>query len=133
MPNTLQCSLVTPQRSVLDEEVAYASIPAWDGQIGIAPMRAPLLVKLGDGLLRLDLPGGASRWFFVGGGFAQVKDNRLTLLTDEAKAADDVDAAEAQAALDAAMALETPTTDQVEQKQRRIGRARSLQRLAGSK
>ena len=69
---------------MLDEPVVYASIPAWDGQIGVAPMRAPLLVKMDDGPLRLDGAGGKAQWFFVAGGFGQMNDNRLTLLTDEA-------------------------------------------------
>ena len=70
MAETLQCTLVTPSAQLLDEEITYASVPAWDGLIGIAPMRAPLLIKLEDGPLRLDFTQGGSRWFFVGGGFA---------------------------------------------------------------
>ena len=82
MPATFQCTIVTPQQPVLDKMVTYASIPAWDGQIGLAPKRAALLAKLGDGPLRLTDAHGNSSWFFLTGGFAQMKENRLTLLTE---------------------------------------------------
>ena len=84
MAGAFQCSVVTPEEEVFDGEVAYAAIPAWDGQVGVAPQRAAMLLKLGDGILRLDAPEGAATRFFVGGGIAQMKDNRLMLLSDEA-------------------------------------------------
>lgn len=130
MANTFQCALVTPQKQVLDEPLTYASIPAWDGQIGIAPGRAALLVKLGDGVLRLDFDGGESRWFFLAGGFAQMKDNRLSLLTDEAVLADEIVREEVDKALEEATQLSAATLDQVEERRRRVSRARTLLHLA---
>lgn len=130
MANTFQCALVTPQKQVLDEPLTYASIPAWDGQIGIAPGRAALLVKLGDGVLRLDFDGGESRWFFLAGGFAQMKDNRLSLLTDEAVLADEIVREEVGKALEEATQLSAATLDQVEERRRRVSRARTLLHLA---
>jgi len=131
MAKTFQCTLVTPQKQVLAEQLTYASIPAWDGQIGIAPARAPLLVKLGDGALRLDLAEGEPRWFFLAGGFAQMKDNRLSLLTDEAVPADEIVTQEAQQALEEATQLSAGgDLDEVDQRRRRIDRARTLMRLA---
>lgn len=129
MANTFQCTLVTPQKQVLDEPLTYASIPAWDGQIGIAPGRAALLVKLGDGVLRLDFDGGKSRWFFLAGGFAQMKDNRLSLLTDEAVLADEIVREEVDKALEEATQLSAATLDQVEERRRRVSRARTLLHL----
>jgi F-type H+-transporting ATPase subunit epsilon len=123
---TFQCTLVTPQRQVLDQPVAYASVPAWDGLVGIAPQRAPLLVRLGDGPLRLDLPedaGGQSMWFFVGGGFAQMKDNRLTILADEAVPADEISAETARAALAAAASRIAVADDEVRGRDRDRSRA----------
>ena len=90
MAGTFQCTLVTPEQQLLDDPVLYASIPAHDGQIGLAPGRAPLLVQLGDGALRLDFEEGGARWFFIGGGFAQMKDNRLSIVADEAVPAEQI-------------------------------------------
>lgn len=83
---SFQCVVVTPEEQALDETVTQAILPAHDGLIGILTDRAPLLVKLGQGQLRLDLPGGATRQLRIDGGVAQMKDNRLTILTRKAAA-----------------------------------------------
>ena len=130
MPDTFQCTLVTPEEQVLDDKVIYASIPAFDGLVGLAPQRAPLVLQLGDGPLRLDYPEGGSRWFFVGGGFAQMKDNRLTLLTAEAVAAEDIVRSEQVAAIKEAQALVATTDEAAARRDRDRERARTLIELA---
>ena len=100
MADDFQVTLVTPQQQVFDERAKYASVPAWDGLLGVAVQRAPLLVKLGYGPLRVDLPDGGSRRFYVGGGFAQMLGDKLTLLSEEASPADEIDRAETQRELD---------------------------------
>lgn len=130
MANTFQCTVVTPSAAVLDQPVKYASVPAWDGLIGIAPGRAALLVKLGDGPLRLDFEEGGSRWFFLGRGFAQMKGNELSLLTEEAIPAEDIVAADAEQSLRDAAAVTAVKDDEVAAKNRRINRARAMVRLA---
>ena len=129
MPFDFHCTLVTPHRQVLDESALYASIPAWDGLVGIAPGRAALLVKLGDGPLRLDFSEGGSRWFFLGGGFAQMKGNHLSLLTDEAIAAEDIVRAEAEAALEKSKDTKATTLEQVADRQRQLNRVRVMLHL----
>jgi F-type H+-transporting ATPase subunit epsilon len=96
---TFRCSIVTPVAAVFDDEVTYASFPAWDGQQGMLPGQSPLLTRLGIGSLRLDFPEGGSRWFMVDGGFAQVQDGSLTLLTEGATPAEQLSAQEATAEL----------------------------------
>ena len=83
-----QCTLVTPEQQVLDEKVTQVILPAHDGKIGILTDRAPLLVKLGAGALRLDLAVGQKRFLNIEGGIAQMKDNRLTILTNQATGAE---------------------------------------------
>lgn len=129
MADTFRCTLVTPEQQLLDESVVYASIPAWDGQIGLAPQRAPLLVKLGDGALRLDFAKGGSRWFFLAGGFAQMKDNRLSLVTDEAVPAEEIVRKDAEASLREAEAKPAVTDEEVARQQRRIARSRAMLHL----
>jgi F-type H+-transporting ATPase subunit epsilon len=133
MPSTFQCTLVTPQEEVLDRPIVYASIPAWDGQVGLAPQRAPLLVKLGDGHLRLDEEEGSSSHFFVGGGFAQMKDNRLTLLTDEAVAAKALDREEVEAAYKEALARRALDEKSATDRQRQLYRARAMRRILSAR
>jgi F-type H+-transporting ATPase subunit epsilon len=75
------CVVVTPEQQLLDESLTQAIIPASDGLLGILTNRAPVLAKLGKGPLRLDLASGQRRLFRVEGGIAQMKDNKLTILT----------------------------------------------------
>jgi F-type H+-transporting ATPase subunit epsilon len=73
-------------------------VPAYDGQLGVMTGQSPLLTRLGTGALRLDTSEGA-RWYLVDGGFAQVQDNALTLLTEFAKPGESLDRSEAEAEL----------------------------------
>src|SRR3982751_1546327 len=101
---SFQIVVVTPEQQVLEETVSQAILPAHDGQIGILTDRAPLLVKLGQGPLQIDPAGGAgggaggrSRRFYVEGGIAQMKDNKLTVLTQVAIPAEQISAETARA------------------------------------
>ena len=75
-----QCVVVTPERVVLECEAEFAALPAWDGEIGIMRSRAPLMVKLGIGVLRVKSSEGEQRRA-IGGGFAEMVDNKLSVLT----------------------------------------------------
>ncbi len=99
MAKTFRCTIVTPSAAVLDEDVTYASFPAWDGQMGMMPGRSPLLTRLGIGSLRLDFEQGGSRMFLVDSGFAQVQDGSLTLLTERAMPAEELNLQSAEAEL----------------------------------
>ncbi len=141
MAKNFRCSLVTPQHEVLEQDVSYASIPAHDGQLGVMHQRAPLLVKLGDGALRLDITdakdgagdSAGTRWFFVGGGFAQMKDNKLTLLASEAVPAQEMSKQDAQAALKEAQARVANTDEEVARRDREMTRARTMLRVLEGK
>lgn len=130
MAKTFQCTLLTPEDQLFDEQVEYASIPAWDGLLGLAPQRAPLVAKLGIGPLRLDVAEGDSRWFLISNGFAQMRDNKLTLLADEAKPASELDIEKAREALKEAEARKAVKDDDVDQKQRDAARARAMIQMA---
>src|SRR3954449_5335027 len=127
---SFRCVIVTPEQQVLDESVTQAIVPAHDGQIGILTDRAPLLVKLGLGELRLDLPGNQRRMMFINGGVAQMKDNRLTILTNEAVPPEEIDAQTARAEYAEAEAQKTTDERGHQDRQRRMQRARAMQAMA---
>jgi F-type H+-transporting ATPase subunit epsilon len=130
---SFQCTVVTPEQQVMDETVTQAILPAHDGQLGVLTNRAPILVKLGVGPLRLDLPGGQRRVFFVEGGIAQMKSNRLTILTDDAIPASEIDAETARAEY-AEAAARVPTDEKTKKdRERAMRRASAKQALAASK
>ncbi len=130
MADTFRCTLITPAQQVVDEEVTYVDMPVFDGQMGIAPSRAPLVAKLGDGALRLDFARGESRWFFVAGGFAQMRDNKLTLLTEQAQEASEIDKAKAQAMLKEATGIVAVGEEKTAQRDRQQKKARAMMALA---
>lgn len=86
---SFKCSVVTPERSVLECEADFVAFPAHDGEIGILRNRAPLICRMGIGILRLHTSDG-QRDVFVDGGFAQVHGNQLTLLTGQARDAAEI-------------------------------------------
>jgi F-type H+-transporting ATPase subunit epsilon len=128
-----KCTVVTPEQQALDESATQVVLPAWDGEVGILTDRAPLLVKIGLGALRIDLEGGQTRKFFIDGGIAQMKDNRLTILTDEATPAEQIDAEAARAEYAAAEASNPADTKSREERTHKMARALSRQELAKSK
>ena len=129
MATTFQCTLTTPETEMFSREVSYVDLPAHDGQVGILANRAPLLVKLGYGALRLRDSGGQETAMFVGGGFAQVKGGGVEILTDEARGLDELTAAEAGQAMTDALAMDGSSAAGAARKQRETDRARAMQRL----
>jgi F-type H+-transporting ATPase subunit epsilon len=126
----LNCVVVTPEQQALSETITPAILPAHDGLIGILTDRAPLLVKLGIGPLRLDLANGQKRYFFIESGIAQMKDNNLTILTNQAIPASEIDAETARAEYAEAAARRATDPASEEQRQRQLARARAKQQLA---
>ncbi|MCA9290443.1 MAG: F0F1 ATP synthase subunit epsilon [Phycisphaerales bacterium] len=102
MAKSFRCSIVTPMQTVLDDEITYASVPAWDGQLGVMTSQSPTLTKLGIGALRLDFEEGGSRWYLIEGGFAQIASDHLNIITDRATASERLSLAEAESELDEA-------------------------------
>ncbi len=84
MAKPFHCTVVTPEAEAYDGEVTYANLPAHDGQQGVMAGRAPMVVALGTGRLDLTLDNGSHTKFDLQGGFAQMVDNKLTLLSEKA-------------------------------------------------
>lgn len=100
--DTITCRLVTPSEELLNEQVTYASVPAWDGLIGFQHGGSPLVSRLGLGKLRLDFPaeaGQGSREFLVEDGFIEMGHNELVILAERATAAENLIESEAKAEL----------------------------------
>jgi len=127
---TFRCTVITPNRQVLDKDVAGAVIPAWDGEVGLLKQRAPLLCKLGFGTMRLTSDNGGSEQYYVGGGFAQMKDDTLTLLTDEAMPVDQINVEEVRAALKEAEAFSPQDAAQAQRRSRDLARAKAMLKAA---
>src|SRR3954471_18747393 len=79
----LRCVIVTPEATVLDTAAEFVALPLFDGEAGIAPGRAPLIGRLGYGELRVR-HSGATKHYYVDGGFVQVANNLVSVLTNRA-------------------------------------------------
>ena len=126
--HTLQCVVVTPEQVLLNEAVDFVALPMYDGELGVLPGRAPLIGRLGYGELRTR-KGTVTRHFYVDGGFAQVRDNTVTILTPRAQRAEEINAEAASIALQQAKAP-AATPEAQEGQTRAQARARSQLRIA---
>lgn len=125
---TFHCSVITPERAVLECEARFVAFPAHDGEVGVQPNRAPLVCKLGIGSLRVQTADTA-HVLFVDGGFAQMLNNRLTLLTEQARRVEELDAASAQRSLAEALAMGIPDDAAYAARKSAMERARIQRRL----
>ena len=93
----LRLDIVTPDKVLLNAEVDYVGACGVDGQFGLMPQHAPMLsaLKVGDLYYR---QGNETHWVFISGGFAQISDNKVTVLAESAELASDIDVARAQEA-----------------------------------
>ena len=86
MSNSLKVSVISPERVLYEGTARGVIAPAFDGELGILPMHAPLMTLLGRGTLRVDTAEGEQR-FQVDGGFLQVVDDAVRVVTEQATAA----------------------------------------------
>jgi F-type H+-transporting ATPase subunit epsilon len=123
----LKCVVVTPEKAVLDEAADFVVVPMFDGELGVAPDRLPLIGRLGFGELRIT-QGNQTKHFYVDGGFVQVRANVVTVLTSKAMDVKDIKIEQAQAVLQAATVEATPEDQEAQYKAQQ--RARAQLRLA---
>jgi F-type H+-transporting ATPase subunit epsilon len=77
----MQVTVISPGASMFDGAADAVVAPAFDGQVGILPNHAPFMTLLGEGPLTVRQAGTVRR-FSVRGGFLQVIDNRVRVVTE---------------------------------------------------
>jgi len=103
MRDRFQLRIVTPRQAVLDEEVREVTAPGSLGEFGVLPDHITFLTSLEIGGLRYRTDGEPRR-LAIRGGFAEVADNVMTVLVDDAMFPDDIDQQAARADLTTAEA-----------------------------
>ena len=78
----LKVSVISPEAVLFEGETDSVVAPAYDGELGILTGHAPLMALLGEGQLRLG--GGSGRRFNISGGFMQVFNNDVRVVTEKA-------------------------------------------------
>lgn len=120
----MRCVVVTPEATLVDDTADFVALPLFDGEIGIAPSHSPLIGRLGFGELRID-SGDNERKLYVDGGFVEVVNNVISVLTNRAVDAKDLDLAAAEAQLQAAIKLPGNTDELQAIRERSISQARA--------
>ena len=125
----LRCTIVTPEVTVLDGEYDSIVLPLFDGELGVLPGRAPMIGRLGYGEARLR-HGDVLQTYYVDGGFAQVQDNEVSILTGQAKEGKTLDPAVLNEQLGEIAAKKTANEEEVVARERAVARARAQLHVA---
>ena len=98
MADKLSLEVVTPFRTVLNEDVDSVTLPGIEGELGILPEHVPLLTILDTGVMSYVNGSGYTQAIAVHWGYAQVDGNNVRVLAELAETADEIDLPRAQEA-----------------------------------
>jgi len=123
----LRVLVVTPEQTVLDTTTDFVALPLYDGELGVAPGHAPMIGRLGYGELRIGHAPGER--FYVDGGFVQVADNIVSVLTNRAIPTARLDQGSIEEALRHALTQKAAGEDQMARRDRALTQARAQLRV----
>ena len=127
---SLQCIVVTPETTLRDTPADFVAVELYDGEIGIAPGHTPMIGRLGFGEMRIQADGKTDR-YYVEGGFVEVLDDTISILTARAIPAETLDMDKAQEALEVAREMPGNTPELAAIRDRAVAQARGQVRVAG--
>lgn len=96
--STIRVEIVSAEEEIWSGEGSMVFAPGERGELGIAPKHTPLITRLKPGDVRVQQTDGADKFFFISGGLLEVQPHLVTVLSDTAIRADDLDLAAAEAA-----------------------------------
>jgi F-type H+-transporting ATPase subunit epsilon len=120
----LKCQVVTPEKLVVDKAADFVIITAHDGQIGIMPEHSAYLGRLAPGIMRIDTDK-KQEYYFVDGGFAEILDNQVTILTPQAIPANKLDPQAITDELAQAEDMPTQPREDLEKRNNALAKARA--------
>lgn len=130
----LKLEIVTPEKRVVDETVDSVTVPTLSGEAGILPNHAPLISALKPGILSFSNKGTTEK-LAVAGGFVEVSSDTVSVLTDLAENASDIDLDAAKAEKDEAekalSAVATASIEETAEIRERLDFANARLQLAG--
>lgn len=98
MAMTIHLDIVSAESEIFSGVAEMVFAPAAMGEVGITPRHLPLITRMRPGEVRVRLPGGKEEAFYVSGGILEVQPHVVTVLSDTALRAKDVDEAAALSA-----------------------------------
>ena len=100
--NTFSMNVVASDKTFYQGKGVSITLPAKDGGITILAHHADMMVAIVPGEIRIETPEGEKMVAVCGGGFAQVINNRVTVLVDTLERPEDIDVKRAQEAMERA-------------------------------
>ena len=129
MSAQLQVSVVTPEETVVETTADSISLQLFDGEIGILPKHSPMIGRLGYGEMRIK-NGSETTSYFVDGGFVQVVDDNVAVLTNRVIQAAELNAEEAEKQLSEGIAMSASGQAEMASRERIVSQARAQVRMA---
>lgn len=129
MASTIRCDIVSAEEEIFQGNVKMVIATGEMGELGIAPRHAPLITRLKPGQVRVILENGEEQFFYVSGGILEVQPQVVTVLTDTAIRAKDLDEAAAKLAKEQAEKLLLNRTDAIEVAEAQAQLAQALAQL----
>ena len=126
MASTIRCDIVSAEAEIFHGQAEMVVATGEMGELGIAPRHAPLITRLKPGQVRVIQPGGEEQFFYVSGGILEVQPQVVTILTDTAVRAKDLDEAAVAKAIDDAKRALANRTDALEIAQAQAELAQAL-------
>jgi len=99
MAETFGFELVSPEKLLLSVQAEMVTVPGEAGDMGILPGHAPVISSLRLGVIEVSKAEGGEERIFVAGGFAEMSNNKLTVLAEEAVPVSQIDRAKTEAKL----------------------------------
>jgi F-type H+-transporting ATPase subunit epsilon len=130
MDGKLHLSIVTPEATAFSGAVDMVVVPGHDGEVAFLPGHAAYVGLLGSGEMRFHEPSGGTRHYFLAGGVVQVVDDRVSVVAERVVPAASLDAAKAQAEIDAASKMPTATDEDIAAREKALRLARSKLHVA---
>jgi F-type H+-transporting ATPase subunit epsilon len=93
MAENIQVEIVSAEKAIFSGAAQMVFAPASQGEVGIAPGHAPLVTRMAPGEVRVRRADGGEESFYVSGGMLEVQPNMVTVLSDTAVRAEDLDEA----------------------------------------
>lgn len=128
----LTCIVVTPEATIRESPAQFVVVPLYDGELGIAPGHSAMIGRLGYGEMRIR-EGQRTDRYYVDGGFVQVSGDVVSVLTNRALPAAQLDADAAAAQLEAARQRQANTPELAAIRDRMQLQARAQLRIASQK
>jgi F-type H+-transporting ATPase subunit epsilon len=125
----IQVIVVTPESTALETSAAFVALPLYDGEVGIGHNHSPMIGRLGYGEMRITVKG-AIEHYYIDGGFVQVANNIVSVLTSRAVPAANVKVEVAQKQLAEALKKPIITDEQLAVRDRLITQARAQLHVA---